>query len=95
MGGPLPSELYSLVQLRTLELSQGSFSGPLSESVAQLVNLDLVNLSNNTLTGTIPTGFDSLPFLGKWITEGRGTSLTVLLLYVARANSSPFAPCAR
>ncbi len=80
VGGVLPSDLYNLIELQSLELSRGSFTRPLSESVSQFVNLGLVRLGNNSFTGTIPTGFESLPFLGK-SKRGRVGKVVAIIIY--------------
>jgi hypothetical protein len=61
----LPSGLFDLIDLTALELSYCSFSGPLSESFAQLANITQIRLNNNTFTGSIPMVFATLEYLSK------------------------------
>jgi hypothetical protein len=67
MSGTLPTQLFSLGQLQTLDLSFGNFTGPLSGSFSNLTNLDVALLHNNGFNGTIPPGFERLPFLRKYL----------------------------
>jgi hypothetical protein len=48
-------------------LSFGNFTGPLSGSFSNLTNLDVALLHNNGFNGTIPPGFERLPFLRKYL----------------------------
>lgn len=65
IGGTLPSALFDLIDLSVLELSNATFSGPLSEDFSKLGNITQIILDNNAFTGTIPRAFETLEKLRK------------------------------
>lgn len=56
------SKTYPFMYVDTdfLLLDQNSFSGPIPETLAELMNLRVIALDQNQLTGTIPVMFGSL-----------------------------------
>ncbi len=54
LAGPVPPELGSLAELRTLTLSQNHLTGMIPPELGQLVNLMILHISWNALTGPIP-----------------------------------------
>ena len=59
-GGPIPSELFHLTALKTLDLSDNKFTGPLPTELAALKNLSTIDVSDNELTGPIPVEFGDM-----------------------------------
>ncbi|KAG8069130.1 hypothetical protein GUJ93_ZPchr0005g15773 [Zizania palustris] len=58
--GAIPTDLFSLPELRSLFLQGNLFSGAIPPDVAKLTALEHLALSNNNLSGTIPFAFNSL-----------------------------------
>ena len=52
--GPIPSELWTLTNLKELFLGMTQVSGVIPAEIAQLSRLEFVDLYNTLLTGTIP-----------------------------------------
>ena len=48
-----------------LNLSRNNFTGPVPESIGQLLNLTVFDLATNLLSGKIPTTISQLVNLGK------------------------------
>ncbi len=75
VGGTLPSALFKLTTLASLDLAFASFSGTLSESFEALQDLLVISLNNNTFSGNIPAAFDIMTYLCTW-------DLTVMYEYL-------------
>jgi len=57
MTGTIPTEIFSISSLKTLDLSSNSLSGELSANIGDsLAVLDVLKLNNNTLSGSIGDG---------------------------------------
>jgi len=72
MSGSLPDELYQL-GLVELNLDGANFSGPLSETLANLSStLRELSLRNNNFSGPLPAALDQLEVLRKFSCDLRG-----------------------
>ncbi|RWR97424.1 piriformospora indica-insensitive protein 2-like protein [Cinnamomum micranthum f. kanehirae] len=58
--GPIPPEIYSLISLQVLTLSQNHLYGKIPEEISTLTSLIHLDLSYNFLTGNIPTQIGNL-----------------------------------
>merc|ERR1719223_2038721 len=59
--GDIPTELYDLIELRSLHLSNNEFEGSLDgDRLRSIANLEEMYASNNNLNGQIPTKFSEL-----------------------------------
>ena len=56
LDGEIPTELGSLADLRSLDLSDNQLTGPIPTELGDLVNLQELYLGGNTLTGCVPDG---------------------------------------
>ncbi|KAL5842058.1 hypothetical protein ACOSQ3_012661 [Xanthoceras sorbifolium] len=56
----LPSDLWSLGSLKTLNLSSNQISGPLPSNIGNFGMLEAFDLSNNNFSGEIPAAISSL-----------------------------------
>ncbi|KAG7369106.1 RHS repeat-associated core domain containing protein [Nitzschia inconspicua] len=54
LSGTIPEELWSNVQLKSLQLSSNQLTGTFSGKVGDLSAISLLDLHSNSLTGTIP-----------------------------------------
>ena len=52
--GPIPSEMYSLVNLRTLQLHDNILTGTFSSTFSQMTNLTILDLDTNYISGELP-----------------------------------------
>ncbi|KAL3691798.1 hypothetical protein R1sor_005449 [Riccia sorocarpa] len=77
-NGPIPVELKSLTNLRSLEFSHNYLTGELPTDLWGLENLEVLNLDHNQLTGNIPDSMWTLPKLESVNLENN--SFTVLNL---------------
>ncbi len=66
LTGPIPRELGSLVNLRSLHLYQNGLTRPIPGELGSLVNLETLDLSSNDLMGPIPAELGGLPNL-RWL----------------------------
>jgi Leucine-rich repeat (LRR) protein len=57
---PIPDEMFDLISLEDLDLSDSMFGGTLSSKVGQLVNLKRLSLVGNAISGQIPDEIGSL-----------------------------------
>ncbi|KAL7600561.1 hypothetical protein Lser_V15G24431 [Lactuca serriola] len=57
---PFPSEIFNLVKLQTLYLTNSSIQGTIPEEIGNLVSLKSLELSYNYLVGAIPEGITKL-----------------------------------
>lgn len=60
LSGPLPGDIFTLVNLRNLYLQNNLFSGQIPDSFSPLVNLVRVSFANNKFTGEIPKSINNL-----------------------------------
>ncbi|KAL9553166.1 hypothetical protein MBANPS3_003416 [Mucor bainieri] len=60
LNGSIPEEIYSLLKLQVLDLSNNRLTGNLSPKLGQLVNVKKLNLGHNAITGPIPSQIDQL-----------------------------------
>ena len=60
LTGTIPSELGSLINLRTLWLSRNQLTGRIPAELGNLSNLQSLQFHNNQLTGEIPTEWGNL-----------------------------------
>jgi Leucine-rich repeat (LRR) protein len=60
---PIPDELFDLISLEDLNLSEAMFGGTLSSKVGQLTKLKRLNLVGNSLSGQIPDEIGNLGFV--------------------------------
>lgn len=60
LTGNLPESLFSLVELRLLNVRSNSLNGTISTSIEQLENLISLNLADNKFNGAIPSELGSL-----------------------------------
>jgi len=58
--GKIPSTVYNLDRLITLDLSENHLSGPLPSTLGRMTNLLYLSLQMNSLSGTIPPAVNSL-----------------------------------
>lgn len=57
--GTLPSELFTLTNLRQLDLNNNTLTGTI-DGIENLTNLQFLQLHQNRFTGTIPPAMDNL-----------------------------------
>ena len=60
LAGPIPRELGSLTDLRTIEFQDNNLTGEIPRELGSLTNLEFLNLQRNNLTGEIPRGLGGL-----------------------------------
>jgi gliding motility-associated-like protein len=60
LTGSIPEQLYTLLNLKTIELDYCDLSGSLSPNIKNLTVLEILILGNNRLTGIIPSGIADL-----------------------------------
>ena len=74
LSGTIPSELGSLINLRTLWLSQNQLTGRIPAELGNLSNLQSLSLSSNQLTGEIPSELGNLINLRTlWLSQNQLT----------------------
>ena len=61
LGGPFPSELLHLLNLRMLNVSNNTFGGSLPSSLVSLPHLRLLDVSHNRFSGALPSFHNSVP----------------------------------
>ena len=52
--------LFSLINLITLDINHSNISEPIPQEIGDLINLTRLNLSNNLISGEIPSEIGSL-----------------------------------
>ena len=62
-GGPLPSSLFNLTQVKFLDCSYNKLKGLIAENISGFSELTYLQLQNNLLNGTISSWCFSLPSL--------------------------------
>jgi hypothetical protein len=66
MGGFIPSEVYGLRLLETIDLQNANFEGELSEEFGRLnLTIKEILLDNNNFFGSIPRALDDCRLLRK------------------------------
>ncbi|XP_010662755.2 receptor-like protein EIX2 isoform X2 [Vitis vinifera] len=63
LSGGIPSEIYSLFGLQSLNLSRNNLMGRMPEKIGVIGYLESLDLSNNHLSGEIPQSIINLTFL--------------------------------
>ncbi|KAL1340462.1 hypothetical protein AAHE18_09G016300 [Arachis hypogaea] len=63
LSGTLPSELFMLIGLNSLNLSHNQFVGKIPQDISKLIQLESLDLSNNLFSGQIPETMSALSFL--------------------------------
>ena len=63
LSGVVPSELFTLTSLQSLNLSQNHLVGSMPEEIGDMKFLESLYLSKNQLSGTIPDSLSVLYFL--------------------------------
>jgi Leucine-rich repeat (LRR) protein len=61
LAGPLPSLLWTLPNLRTLDLSENAFSGEVPTTIGLMQNLRVLRLHSTQLGGELPAEFFGIP----------------------------------
>nr|XP_025675714.1 receptor-like protein EIX2 [Arachis hypogaea] len=59
----LPSELFMLTGLKSLNLSHNQFVGKIPQDISKLIQLESLDLSSNLFSGQIPESMSALSFL--------------------------------
>ncbi|KAL8494068.1 hypothetical protein ACS0TY_025024 [Phlomoides rotata] len=63
LSGGIPTELTSLVELKSLNLSANNFRGVIPNNIGNMKQLESLDFSRNSLSGQIPNGFTLLSSL--------------------------------
>ncbi|KAF5808434.1 putative non-specific serine/threonine protein kinase [Helianthus annuus] len=66
LTGHIPSELMSLMELKSLNLSRNQLSGSIPEKIGNMKELISLDLSVNRLSGELPMSLSSLHFLSSF-----------------------------
>ncbi|KAM0004905.1 putative leucine-rich repeat-containing, plant-type, leucine-rich repeat domain superfamily [Helianthus debilis subsp. tardiflorus] len=66
LTGHIPSELMSLLELKSLNLSRNQLSGSIPEKIGNMKQLISLDLSVNRLSGELPMSLSSLNFLSSF-----------------------------
>ncbi|XP_076897297.1 receptor-like protein EIX2 [Bidens hawaiensis] len=64
--GYIPSDLTTLVMLKTLNLSRNQLTGRIPEKIGDMKNLESFDLSLNKLSGELPVSLSDLSFLSSF-----------------------------
>eukprot|EP00546_Thalassionema_frauenfeldii_P002758 CAMPEP_0178938002 /NCGR_PEP_ID=MMETSP0786-20121207/26086_1 /TAXON_ID=186022 /ORGANISM="Thalassionema frauenfeldii, Strain CCMP 1798" /LENGTH=266 /DNA_ID=CAMNT_0020616667 /DNA_START=1486 /DNA_END=2286 /DNA_ORIENTATION=+ len=59
-NGNIPTEIYSLTKLTSLDLSSNDFVGTIPDGIEQLTDLEELIITGNSLQGPLPEGLASL-----------------------------------
>ena len=62
--GPIPEELWTLSELKELDLNDNRLEGELSGSISNLIYLRFLQLHSNRFAGEIPIALGDLQLLG-------------------------------
>ncbi|XVF48417.1 hypothetical protein PTKIN_Ptkin03bG0188500 [Pterospermum kingtungense] len=73
----LPSDLWSLSLLKSLNLSSNRISGPLPNNIVNFGRLEVLDLSGNNFSGEIPAAIGSLVSLQVLNLAGNGFELSI------------------
>jgi len=60
LSGPIPSEIFNLVNLESLYMNYNEFSGRIPSTISQLTSLKKLFLTSNSLSGPIPAAIGDL-----------------------------------
>ncbi|KAK7261359.1 hypothetical protein RIF29_27668 [Crotalaria pallida] len=63
-SGSIPTELFSLIALHSLNLSHNHLTGKISGDIGRMRFLESLDLSSNLFSGEIPQNMSNLSFLG-------------------------------
>lgn len=63
LSGEIPTELTSLLELKSLDLSSNNFHGSIPNKIGQLRSLEYLNMSYNKLSGPIPPSLSDISSL--------------------------------
>ncbi|MED6183093.1 hypothetical protein PIB30_034934 [Stylosanthes scabra] len=63
LSGTIPSELFMLVGLQSLNLSHNQFMGSIPQDIENLAALESLDLSSNLFSGQIPQSMSGMSFL--------------------------------
>ncbi|KAI3824329.1 hypothetical protein L1987_05787 [Smallanthus sonchifolius] len=72
LSGPLPADIFTLVNLRNLFLQNNLFSGEIPDSFSGMVNLVRVSFASNNFSGNIPNSVNNLTRLATLYLENNG-----------------------
>ncbi|MED6159873.1 hypothetical protein PIB30_046239 [Stylosanthes scabra] len=64
LSGEIPSGLFRLIQVQSLNLSYNRFTGTIKNAIGGMKKLESLDLSNNMFYGEIPQSMTLLTFLG-------------------------------
>ncbi|KAL8265949.1 hypothetical protein R6Q59_003293 [Mikania micrantha] len=88
LSGQLPTDIFTLVNLRNLYLQDNLFSGQIPDSFSGLVNLVRVSFANNNFSGDIPGSVNNLTRLATLYLENN--ALTGSIPDLTRTNIALF-----
>ncbi|KVH92109.1 probable inactive receptor kinase At1g48480 [Cynara cardunculus var. scolymus] len=74
LSGQLPTDIFSLVNLRNLYLQNNLFSGPIPDLFSPLGNLVRVSFASNNFSGNIPSSIGNLTRLATLYLENNALS---------------------
>jgi len=70
--GSIPSSLFKLTELVSLDLDINYFTGPLSKDIIKLSNLETLSIAQNSLTGTLATELGRMTMLASFRLQSNG-----------------------
>ncbi|XP_071707932.1 receptor-like protein EIX2 [Rutidosis leptorrhynchoides] len=89
--GNIPSELTSLVMLKSLNLSRNQLTGMIPEKIGEMKSLETFDVSLNELSGELPVSLSSLSFLSSFnVSYNRLTGRIPLSTQLQSLNESCF-----
>uniref|UniRef100_A0ACD5Z895 Uncharacterized protein n=1 Tax=Avena sativa TaxID=4498 RepID=A0ACD5Z895_AVESA len=65
LAGEIPTEISTLLALKSLNLSWNNFNGKIPENVGDLMQVESLDLSHNALSGEIPSSLSALSSLSR------------------------------
>ncbi|MFV0393005.1 MAG: toxin Cry1Ac domain D-VI-related protein [Coprobacillaceae bacterium] len=60
LSGEIPAAVYTMSNLKRLDLSTNQFTGTIPNTINQLTNIEVLNLYSNQLSGTLPNTIGNL-----------------------------------